>query len=85
MMLAIYNYYYDYTILSNIIHFFILISLRYTPPLSAVLKFAWIQYMSFFIVVAFLLYQINSFIFEHKLLPTYAAYDIIDPQQKKVR
>jgi transmembrane protein 231 len=57
----------------------------YTPPLSAVLKFAWIQYMSFFIVVAFLLYQINSFVFENKLLPTYAAYDIIEPDHKKNR
>lgn len=41
---------------------------RYTPPLSAVVKFAWVQYMSFFIVVAFLLYQINSFVFGHKVM-----------------
>lgn len=50
---------------------------RYTPPASAVLAFAWIQYMSFFIVVAFVLYRVNSFIFRNQLLSTYPVADVI--------
>lgn len=49
----------------------------YTPTLSSTLKFAWIQYMSFFIVIAFLLNILNSFIFRHKLLPNYSTADVI--------
>eukprot|EP01040_Poterioochromonas_malhamensis_P000191 gene191-197_t len=54
----------------------------YTPPISAVLKFAWVQYMSFFIVVAFLLYQLNSFLFSHKLLPAYSTADIVTDKSR---
>jgi len=50
---------------------------RFTPPVSTVLKNAWIQYISFFIVVAFCLFRLNSFVFGHKLLHTYAASDIV--------
>jgi hypothetical protein len=39
----------------------------YTPPVSAVLKHAWIQYVSFFLIVAFLLFSINSFIYRHQV------------------
>jgi len=39
----------------------------YTPTISSVLKFAWIQYMSIFVVVAFLLFTLNSFIFRHQV------------------
>ena len=39
----------------------------YTPAVSEVLKFAWIQYMSFFIVIGFLLYHLNAFIFRHRV------------------
>lgn len=33
-----------------------------------VLKNAWIQYVSFFIVIGFLLYRLNSFVFRHKVI-----------------
>ncbi|RYH30786.1 hypothetical protein EON65_04180 [archaeon] len=39
----------------------------YTPPVSAVLKFAWIQYVSFFMIVAFILFSINSFIYRNQV------------------
>lgn len=40
---------------------------RYTPPVSTVLKHAWIQYIAFFAVVSFLLFRLNSFVFRHKV------------------
>lgn len=52
-------------------------TIQYTPPVSSVLKFAWVQYVSFFLVVYFLLYQLNSFIYTNKLLPVYATADIM--------
>jgi hypothetical protein len=48
-----------------------------TPSISEVLKDAWIQYVSFFIANAFLLYRISSFVFRYKLLDTYNSADII--------
>lgn len=51
--------------------------IRYTPAVSSVLKHAWIQYLSFFVVVAFLLFRLNSFVFRHKLLYTYTTADIV--------
>lgn len=42
-------------------------SIVYTPPASAVLKFAWIQYVSFFVLVSFLLFSLNSFIYRHQV------------------
>jgi len=50
--------------------------INFTPEISAVLKFAWIQYMSIFVVVAFLLFSLNSFIFKHQLLFTHSIADI---------
>eukprot|EP01034_Spumella_vulgaris_P025370 gene25370-31822_t len=50
---------------------------RYSPEISVVLKKAWIQYVAFFAVVAFLLFRLNSFIFRHQLLATYAVTDIV--------
>ena len=41
---------------------------RYSPNTSEVLKFAWIQYIAFFAIVAFLLFRINSFIFRHQVI-----------------
>ena len=49
---------------------------RYTPPVSEVLKFAWIQYISFFAVISFLLFRLNSFVFRHQLIHTYAVNDV---------
>ena len=48
-----------------------------TPSISEVLKDAWIQYVSFFIVNAFLLYRISSFVFRYKLLDTYNSADVV--------
>lgn len=39
----------------------------YTPATSQVLKVAWIQYISFFLLVAFLLLSLNSFIYRHQV------------------
>lgn len=52
-------------------------AIRYTPQVTTVLKDAWIQYVSFFIVVAFLLFRLNSFVFRHKILHTYATADVV--------
>lgn len=51
--------------------------IRYTPTVSMVIKNAWIQYISFFIVVGFLLFRLNSFVFRHKLLHTHSTADIV--------
>eukprot|EP01031_Cornospumella_fuschlensis_P030747 gene30747-37149_t len=51
--------------------------ITYTPPVSAVLKFAWIQYVSFFLIVGFVLFSINSFIYRHQLIPTYETADVM--------
>jgi hypothetical protein len=49
---------------------------RYTPTVSAVLKNAWIQYISFFAVISFLLFRLNSFVFRHKVWKYCHSYDI---------
>eukprot|EP01038_Epipyxis_sp_PR26KG_P013637 gene13637-18299_t len=40
--------------------------IRYTPTASEMLKFAWIQYISFFAIISFLIFRINSFVFRHQ-------------------
>lgn len=49
----------------------------YTPSVTQVLKFAWIQYMSIFILVSFLLFRLNSFVFSHQLVSSYPAADVV--------
>jgi hypothetical protein len=39
----------------------------YSPGVSEVLKFAWVQYLSLFLVTFFLLDRMNSFVFTHKV------------------
>ena len=51
--------------------------IKYIPSVSEVLKLAWIQYISFFIVVAFVLFRMNSFIFRHQVL-LWVPYEICD-------
>lgn len=51
--------------------------IRYTPGASEVLKFAWVQYLSFFIVIAFVLFRLNAFIFRHQLIYAYGVSDIV--------
>ena len=41
--------------------------ITYIPAVSEVLKVAWIQYVAFFVVVAFVLFRLNSFIFRHQV------------------
>jgi transmembrane protein 231 len=48
-----------------------------TPSVSEVLKDAWMQYVAFFIVVAFLLYRMSSFVFRYRLLETYTTADVV--------
>jgi hypothetical protein len=50
---------------------------RFTPPVSAVLKHAWIQFISFFAVVAFCLFRLNSFVFGHKVSAIRANIDCV--------
>lgn len=51
--------------------------IRYSPPASELLKDAWIQYLSFFLVVWFLIYHINAFIYSHNLIRTYQIIDAV--------
>ena len=51
--------------------------IRYNPPASEVFKWAWIQYISFFAVVSFLLFRLNSFLFRHQLIYTRPVADIV--------
>jgi transmembrane protein 231 len=52
-------------------------TIRYSPAVSEVLKYSWIQYMSFFIIIAFLLHRLNAFIFSHQLIYAHAATDVV--------
>jgi hypothetical protein len=52
-------------------------SIRYTPPASEVLKWAWVQYIAFWAPVAFLLFRLSSFVFRHQLLYTYTVVDVV--------
>lgn len=52
-------------------------AVRYTPAVSEVLKYAWIQYISFFAIISFLLFRINSFVFRHQLLYTHVVADVV--------
>ena len=49
----------------------------YTPGVSEVLKWAWVQYVSLFVVVSFLVNRLSSFVFRHQLLHTYSTADIL--------
>lgn len=49
----------------------------YTPAVSEVLKFAWIQYISFFVITAFLLHRLTSFVFRNQLLHSYVTVDVM--------
>lgn len=50
---------------------------KYTPSVSEVLKYSWIQYIAFFAVVSFVLFRLSSFVFRHQLLYTYSTADIV--------
>lgn len=52
-------------------------TVSYTPSVSEVLKFSWMQYISFFAVVSFVLFRLSSFVFRHQLLYTYSTADIV--------
>lgn len=49
----------------------------YTPGVSEVLKWAWVQYLSLFVVVAFLVNRLTSFVFRHQLLHAYSTADVV--------
>jgi hypothetical protein len=49
----------------------------YTPAASEVLKSAWIQYISFFIIISFLLHRLTSFVFRNQLLHSYTTVDVM--------
>jgi transmembrane protein 231 len=55
---------------------------RYNPPASELLKDAWIQYVSFFLVVWFLLFRISSFLYGHRLIKSYAVVDCSNLSEK---
>ena len=48
--------------------------LRFSPPTSEVLKFAWIQYIAFFAVISFLLTRLSSFLFRHQVMEFMTYY-----------
>jgi len=52
-------------------------SVLYTPAASEVFKFAWIQYISFFIITSFLLHRLTSFVFRNQLLHSYTTVDVM--------
>ena len=52
-------------------------AVMYTPNVSEVLKFAWIQYAAFFIIVAFLMHRLSSFVFRNQLLHAYTTVDVM--------
>ena len=49
----------------------------FTPGVSEVLKWAWVQYVSLFVVVSFLVNRLTSFVFRHQLLHTHSSADIL--------
>ena len=49
--------------------------MRYDPPVSQILKQAWIQYLAFFLVTAFLLSRLNTFLYSNQLLKSFAVSD----------
>ena len=49
----------------------------YTPGVSEVLKWAWVQYVSLFVVISFLVHRLSSFVFHNQLLHTYSTADIV--------
>ena len=49
----------------------------YTPAVSEVLKYAWIQYIAFFIITTFLLHRLTSFVFRNQLLHAYTTVDVM--------
>ena len=51
--------------------------IKYTPSVSEVLKYSWMQYIAFFAVVSFVLFRLSSFVFRHQLLYTYSVADIV--------
>jgi hypothetical protein len=52
-------------------------AVKYTPSVSEVLKYSWMQYIAFFAVVSFVLFRLSSFVFRHQLLYTRAVADIV--------
>ena len=50
--------------------------LLYTPNASEVLKFAFVQFAAFFIVVYFLFNRLTSFVFRHRLIYGRAEADV---------
>lgn len=51
---------------------------RFSPPTSEVLKFAWIQYIAFFVVISFLLTRLSSFLFRHQVMEFMTCYIILN-------
>ena len=49
----------------------------FTPGVSETFKWAWMQYLSMFVVVWFILNRVSSFVFGHQLLYTRNTPDII--------
>ncbi len=49
----------------------------FTPGVSEIFKWAWIQYLSMFVVVWFLLSRLSDFIFRHQLIYAKCSTDIV--------
>lgn len=49
----------------------------YTPTASEVFKDAWIKYLSIFVVVAYILHQVCSFVFHNQLVDTEVTVETV--------
>jgi|Dee2metaT_26_FD_contig_51_1096667_length_1103_multi_3_in_0_out_0_1 transmembrane protein 231 len=47
----------------------------YVPQWSEMLKFAWIQYYALYVIVAYLVQAICSFVYSNQIVPTYVVAD----------
>ena len=53
----------------------------YIPNASEALKWAWVQYIALFLLLAWFLAFVRAFVFRYQLVPTYIASDTRPPQK----
>lgn len=55
--------------------------LPYIPGAAEVLKWAWVQYISLFILLAYFLSFVRFYVFRYQIVDTYVANDVTPPQK----
>ncbi len=53
----------------------------YIPGAAEVLKFAWVQYISLFILLAYFMSFVRAFVFRYQVVETFVASDTRPPQK----